>query len=182
MLSDWENWTSHALSSSPSWKSNWLDNVREFHTRINRAVWPHEIPDLESALISLSLNLAMASRLFSCHCELREAGWYRGEKFYKSMGWNENYHRDLNHYERWLARQVNFLEKATRSANWLAAVVRRTCDARYYAVPGKFVITSSSGGVHVLEYSESEKLAEPKASQTEWDKIVKLEKKGARIY
>ncbi len=142
MFDDWEAWTSHTVSTSPAWQRQWMDNVEEFRRRIIRAVWPGT--------------------------EQTEMGWLREIRFYKSSGWNENYDEDLVAYKEWLKEQDHFIFEATKSANWIAEVVRRELNPSFFAVPGKFVVTvgPNMGGVfvtRVVEYSDAQKKAEPDA-------------------
>ena len=67
---------------------------------------------------------------------------------------------------RTLERRERRNSVATKSANWVAEVVRRELNPSFFAVPGKFVVTSGPNmeGVYVtrvLEYSEEQKNAEP---------------------
>lgn len=185
MFESWEAWTSHTLSASPSWKKQWMDNVEEFRRRVIRAVWPGTIPELERSLKTLSLNLTMALKEFCEHCEMGEQGWFREVKFYKAGGWNENYDRDLEAYEEWLKRQDEFIFDATKSANWVAEVVRRELNPSFFAVPGKFVVTygpNMEGAyvTRVLEYSEEQKKAEPEAVAAKLKAVREAEHQRAK--
>ena len=168
LFDNWESWTSHPLSTSPSWRKEWMDNVEEFRRRIIRAVWPGTIPELERALKTLSVNLAMALKVFGKHCEMAEEGWFREVKFYKGSGWNQNYDADLAAYKEWLGEHDGFIFEATMSANWVAEVVRRELNPSFFAVPGRFVVTTGPNMegafvTRVLEYSDAQKNTEPDA-------------------
>ena len=69
MFEQWEAWTETALSTSPAWRREWMDNVEEFRRCVIRVVWPGTIPELERAIKTLSLNLAMALESFGKHSE-----------------------------------------------------------------------------------------------------------------
>jgi hypothetical protein len=185
VFENWESWTSHPLSASPSWQKEWMDNVEELRRRIIRAVWPGTIPELERALKTLSLNLTMALKVFCEHCEMGEEGWFREVKFYKVGRWNENYDRDLAAYKEWLKEHDSFIYEATKSANWVADVVRRELNPSFFAVPGKFVVTSGPNMegnyvTRVLEYSEEQKKAEPEAIAAKFKAVREAEQKRAK--
>jgi hypothetical protein len=170
MFEQWEAWTSEAISTSPAWRKEWMDNVEEFRRCVIRVVWPGTIPELERAIKTLSLYLAMALESFGKHSERKEDGWYKEVRFYKSSGWNENYHRDLAAYNEWIDEQNDFMFEATKSANWVADVVRRELNPSFFAIPGKFIVTTGpyleSGGsfmTRALEYTDEEKKAQPEA-------------------
>jgi hypothetical protein len=162
MLEEWEAWTSHPLSTSPSWKGEWMCNVEEFRQRVIRAILPGTNPELEEALDTLSINLIMAVKVFSKHCEPKENGWFVEVRFYRSSHYYDTYDVRLEEYWRWIGEQDAYIHEATMSANWMADVVQRTLDPMFFAVPGKFVITSGPNMslqfvTRVLEYSEEGK-------------------------
>lgn len=170
MFETWENWTSWALSTSPAWQRQWTDNVEEFRRRIIRAVWPGTITELERALKALSVNLAMALKSFLKHCHLEDDDWLREVRFYRHADGTEgHYNKLLAEYNAWIDEQAKFAFEATKSANWVAEVVRRELNPSFFAVPGKFVVTvgpNMSGAfvTRVVEYSDEEKKAEPAAA------------------
>ena len=101
----------------------------------------------------------MALKVFFEHCEMGNENWFREVKFYKIGGWNENYVRDAAAYKEWLKEHDRFIYESTKSANWVAEIVRRELNPSFFAVPGKFVITSGPDmeGAYVtrvIEYSE----------------------------
>lgn len=168
MFEQWENWTSWSLSTSPSWKRQWADNVEEFRRRIIRAVWPGTIPEMERALKKLSINLAMALKTFSKHCHLEDGDCLSEVRFYRNADGTDHYDKLLGEYNAWIDEQADFIFEATKSANWVAEVVRRELNPSFFAVPGKFVVTvgpNMSGAfvTRVVEYSPDEKKAEPDA-------------------
>lgn len=174
MFDTWEKWTSHAASPSPKWRRDWLDSVENFRTRIVQAVWPGSMAELERALKTLSINLKMAAIVFTEHSELIDKDWFRDDQFYRGNGWNENYDRDLRKYKDWRRRQEHFIFESTKSANWVAEIVRRDLNPGFFAVPGKFIVTvgpQSSGSFEtiLLEYTEDQKAAEPGAASAKLD-------------
>ena len=185
MFELWEVWTGNAISTSPAWRKEWMDNVEEFRRCIIRVVWPGTIPELERALITLSLNLTMALQSFGKHCESKENGWFKEVRFYSCSGWNENYDKDLAEYNEWLKEQDYFIFEATKGANWVAEVVRRELNPSFFAVTGKFVVTtgpnmSGSFVTRVLEYTDEQKKAEPEAVLAKKKAAYEAEQKRIR--
>ena len=178
MFEEWEMWTSWALSTSPTWKEEWMKNVQEFRRRIIRVVWPGNLPELEEALKTLSINLAMASNVFSRHChQERDDEWVREVRFYRNAEDTENYDRLGDMYEKWIDEQYEFLFEATKSANWVAEVVRRDVNPMFFAVPGKFFVTTGPNMnlafvTRVIEYSPEER------KQAAKEAVRKLEAKA----
>ncbi len=165
MFEQWDAWTGEAIETNPAWRKEWMENIEEFRSRIIRVVWPGSIPELERALKTLSLNLMMALESFSKHCEPKENGWFREVRFYKTRGWNENYHTDLDAYHEWIKEQDHFILESTKSANWVAEVVRRELNPSFFAVSGKFAGPKMRGAfaTQVPEYTDEQKRVEPEA-------------------
>jgi hypothetical protein len=185
MFEEWEVWTSHALSTVPKWQREWIENVETFRQRIIRTVWPGKIPELEEALETLSINLAMAVKTFSKHSESGADGWVNEVRFYRFAQEHDEYERLGKEYDEWLDEQYEFLFEATKCANWVADVVRNSLNPMFFAVPGKFVITTGPNMrlqfvTQVLKYSEEEKKqAHEKVLQklkADFDEQRKLEK------
>jgi hypothetical protein len=184
MFDEWESWTGSAISTSPRWHRTWTENVQEFRRRVIRAVWPGTIPELERALKTLSVNLTMALQTFEKHCESQDE-WLREVRFYRSSGFNENYDTDLVKYEAWIEEQDYYVFEATRSANWVAEVVRRELNPSFYAVPGKFVLTtgphmSGSWVTRVLEYTPEGKKDQPAAVMAKMKTVSDAERDEER--
>jgi hypothetical protein len=181
MFEQWEMWTSHALSTSPSWKREWMDNVEEFRRRIIRTIWPGTLPELEAALQALSINLALALKVFTKHCEPRD-DWCHEVRFYSHAAEQANYDELAEQYDQWIDDQYACLFEATKCANWVADVVRRSLNPMFFAVPGKFVVTTGPNMslqfvTRVLEYSaEEKKQAHGKAMQALNDDLEKQRK------
>ena len=181
MFEEWSMWTSCAANSDPVWKSEWFDRFDQFRRRIVHVPWPGSNEELERALKTLSLNLSWLSDLFSQHAELKSDGWVKGEKFYKTSGWNKDYHRLLAEYRKWMMLQAELISKATKAANWVAEVVRRDLNPAFFAVPGFFVVDDApamdaSFFDQIEKFSDEEKLCEPKASLEKVQEAKNLEK------
>lgn len=185
MFEKWESWTSWPLSNSPAWQRQWVDNIEEFRRRIIRAVWPGTITELEQALKTLSINLVMALKVFSKHCHFEPDDWLREVKFYRNVDGTEHFDQLVTEYEAWVDEHAHFMFEATKSANWVAEVVRRELNPSFFAVPGKFVVT---GGLsmnftfvtQVLEYSLDQKKAEPEAVMAKLQAVYDAERNWNR--
>ncbi len=91
-------------------------------------------------------------------------------KFYKSLGWNENYDRDGKIYDNWIDDCHNLIREATKAANWFADSVRKEINPMFFAEKGKFLIEHGpfvdlSFHTELLEYSEDEKSNLPNSLQ-----------------
>lgn len=182
MFEEWSMWTSCAANSNPVWRSEWFDKIDQFRRRVLQVPWPGSNQELERALKTLSLNLSWLADVFSQHAELKPDGWVKGEKFYKTIGWNPvEYHRLLADYRSWMKLQAELISMATKAANWVADVVRRDLNPVFFAVPGHFVV---DGGVamdgsffdQIEKFSDEEKLGEPTASLEKMQKAKDVEK------
>ena len=169
MFEDWSRWTSYAGSSSPAWKPLWFDNIEEFRRRIVQVPWPGKNQELERSLKTLSINLSTLADLFGQHCELKSDGWVKGDKFYKGAGWNPDYSRQVAEYKDWMIRQAKLITLSTKSANWVADVVRRDLNPSFFAMPGMFISHECSSMDasffdQVERFTDEEKILEPQPS------------------
>lgn len=129
---DWDIWTSHSLSASPNWDINFPSEIFEFSLRIKRVIRPEEFDELKRAATTLALSLNSAAQTFMKNSRpLGEV--YIPDKFYKSRGWNNNYHRDLARYEDWIQTCYELVKESTKAANWFAEVVRRDINPILFA-------------------------------------------------
>jgi hypothetical protein len=155
-----------------------MDNVEEFRRQIIRAVWPGILTELEAALKALSINLVLALKVFSKHCEADE-DWFREIRFYRYATDPSTHEKLAEEYEQWIDEQSAFLFEAAKCANWMADVVRRELNPMFFAIPGKFVVTTGPNMsmqfvTQALEYStEEKKLAHHKATQALNDVVAK---------
>lgn len=165
MLENWKGWTQMALSPDPSWSHELPDQFFEFRQRAGAAIWPTQFDELHRATLTLSILLNAAARNFMKHARY-EGGWYVPDKFYKVGGFNPDYDRDLELYEKWVHRGYDLLHKATAAANWFADVVRRDVNPMFFARTGKFVIVEGpfldlSVHARLVEFPEAEKASLP---------------------
>jgi hypothetical protein len=183
MFEEWEKWTSHTLSTSPAWHEEWAEKIEEYRRRIIRVVWPGRIKELEDALTTLSINLSLALKVFTKHCERSEDGWLREIQFYRlATDGQQQYDRLLKEYEDWLDEHEELMFEATKSANWVADVVRSEINPMFFVSPGKFIVTYGPSSMlrfitSVPEYSKAERKAQPAAALEKLSTVIELGKK-----
>lgn len=164
----WQEWTSFALSTDPTWSKELPNKIFEFRLRVIAAIWPEEFKELRNATETLSITLNIAAQTFMKHSELHGDTYYP-HKFYKSGGWNETYHEDLERYEEWIRTCHLALREATKAANWFADVVRRDINPMFFAEKGKFLVIEGDVlgfEARLLEYTEEERTSLPKTLLT----------------
>jgi hypothetical protein len=164
-LQDWKIWASNALSAEPSWRLDLPDKFFEFRQRVAAAIWPSEFDELRRAAITLAILLHKAASTFMEHSTYSQDR-YLPFKFYKAMGFNPNYDRDVKLYEEWLNDCWRLLREATKAANWFADVVRRDINPMFFAELGKFVVIEGpfmdlQYHASIPEFSEEEKAERP---------------------
>lgn len=168
-LDEWRNWTSFALAADPQWPKELPDEIWKFWQKVVAAIWPEEFDELKRASQTLSILLHRAAQKFREHSE-RHGEILYPHKFYKSLGWNENYDRDGKIYDNWIDDCHNLIREATKAANWFADSVRKEINPMFFAEKGKFLIEHGpfvdlSFHTELLEYSEDEKSNLPNSLQ-----------------
>ena len=160
-LRNWKNWTSYSLSPAPKWPEEKPSEIFEFREKVIAAIWPNGYDELKNSIITLSVFLNDAAQTFSVNSN-EVNGFLFPVKFYKMGGWNENYHKDLKRYVKWVEKCHKLILDATKAANWFAEIVRRDINPLFFAEHGKFLInkdvySETSFYSRVLEFSEEEK-------------------------
>lgn len=169
LFSKWTTWTSWALLPIPQWDADAGDRLLQFRQRVLAAPFPGTLPELEKALITLSIVILEAFQTFELHAEERENSLI-ATQFYKIREWNpERYHKLAKEFDVWIDKCHNLVFEATKAANWVAEVVRREINPLFFATEGKFIAMypHSSGPLGLsdsyllLEYTDEEKQAMP---------------------
>lgn len=166
MFGMWERWTQFALEQPPQWQFQWIEKVEEFRRIILKASWPGVLPELERSLQCLALRSDLALKTFHRHVDRAQGEWLIGDRFYRRYRGVE-YDEMRARYNRWLEDCAITIFDATKAANWVAEVVRQDLQPMFFAVEGKFAVTSGPHGnamqniTRVPEYSDEEKAAEP---------------------
>ena len=153
----WDNWTNNAISPIPEWDLKAQDDIYKFRNMIIKAVWPGTLTELERALESLSLAMHTAFKVFMVHGGLegnRFSATSDGVPFYKLYFNSPKYNEMVALYKRWVHLCDSYIDEATRSANWLAEVVRRDVNPMFFAVEGKFTLINAACPP---EYTQEEK-------------------------
>ena len=172
-LAEWQNWTSHALSSEPRWPSDLPEEVFKFRKKVMASVWPEgqDFEELKRATTTLAILIDRAAQMFLEHTERRGDTLYP-ERFYRGEGgYNANYREDVQRFNEWEAQCHALIEEATKAANWFADVVRRDVNPMFFAVQGKFLVSCGpfedlSFHTRLLEFSDEEKSHLPERLMT----------------
>lgn len=160
----WDKWASWAVSTNMTWNKDAQKRIFDFNNKILGAVWPNTLPELECALKKLAFEMHEAIETFVKHCE-RQEDMLEEVKFYHIPEWNPPlYERLSKEYEAWHDKCEKHVVEATKTANWLADVVRRDVNPLFFATKGKFFVVQGpfvSDGLEwrsvFLEYTEEEK-------------------------
>jgi hypothetical protein len=160
-LENWTVWTSNALRYDPHWQRNRPEQISEFRQKVCAAIWPDGFDELRRSATTLAVLLDITAKTFMVHSELH-GDTYGPSKFYEKRAWNENYHRDLERYEKWKGECYQLIWESTKATNWFADVVRRDVNPMFFADKGKFIIFNGpvsdySNGPCLLEFEEQEK-------------------------
>ena len=150
------------MAPDPTWGSSRADEIFKFRQSVIGAIWPEDFEELKRATITLSILIHRAAQTFMSNSRQESDGQYWPRKFYKEMGWNENYDRDVELYKDWISECHTSIHESTKAVNWFADVVRRDLNPMFFAKEGKFIITEGpfeglSFRTALLEYSSEEK-------------------------
>ncbi|XXX72963.1 toll/interleukin-1 receptor domain-containing protein [Sorangium sp. So ce134] len=161
-LDNWSNWTRGAVAPDMRWRGDWSDRLFSLHRKLNAAVWPGTIPELESSMNALFQFTYSAFDLFSEHSHLAGEGVLVATKFYQIPEWDPARYEALSQaYGAWQDACVELVREATRAANWFAATVRRHLNPMFFLLEGKFQLLEGpfqdlSFTSIVYEYSDVE--------------------------
>lgn len=143
-LERWNHWANQASSPSLFWDREAPDRLHDFRARIIGAIWPGALLELECSLDKLSELCYQASDTFQLHAEydpgtqvLRAVKFYRQEK-----PGSDEYVKALDDFRAWTKQCDELIVVATKAANWFAEVVRRDFNPLFFAVEGKFPLTT----------------------------------------
>jgi len=161
-LMTWNFWTAWAVSSSARWRPDGKDRAYSLAKKIHAAAWPGVHVELERALKTFAYCLNAAAQRFWQESETRDE--YRVDgRFYKGAD-PGHYDAMLDRYERWVSDCDALVIRATKAANWLADVVRRDLNPRFFAIEGRFALTMEDRLDYVTqvpEFTDEEKTGLP---------------------
>ena len=141
----WEEWTRYPLGVQPLWHPAWSEAAWGFARRIAKAIWPGTVPDLERALATYATALTKITQCAEANCwppEHDEFQFHRGREFYKDQELRSRHTADslVDEYERWRSDLQEWVRVCTRSANWVASVVRAEIDPAFRLLEGHLAI------------------------------------------
>lgn len=157
-LENWNSWASFAASTDPRWKVDFDRNIYECAAKVVATVWPSEFGELRAACTHFAISTDKAWAAFAPNLD-RHENWYIAYKFYKADGFNPNYNKDVERYEKWQSRCMDSMLEATKAANWFADVVRRDVNPMFFVATGRFTCGELHTGTPPVppEYTEAEK-------------------------
>lgn len=139
-IDNWENWTSSFFSAGQPY-------VRvEMFNRMMEARKFIFIRDQDSLTTNIKKSLKIVFEVLSDLIEIlnkhkiKEQECYIVEKFYKSMGWNENYESDLKRYNAYIYIIEDYVTELTRSLNYLINTIRLDLYPYYRFFQGMLAI------------------------------------------
>lgn len=141
-LSNWENWSSFAVSSSNMLFPAEMINRTAFELRIliEKAIFNGRFPELEHAIATVTHVFLATINVFAEHSE-EHAKYYQEIKFYTIQQWDEErYNSLLGAYQRWKQIYLDCFRDLARAINWFADVVRRDINPFFFSTEGRFVI------------------------------------------
>ncbi|MFB9354946.1 hypothetical protein [Sneathiella chinensis] len=138
----WYDWTQRALSPTPIWSDQHIEDIECFEMKVRAAIWPEQFGELRRAALTLSCCLVRAKDVFLRHGRLQDSGEvWKALRFYKAYGHNPDYDRDLEKFNTWVQECYDLVYEATKAANWFADVVRKDLNPFFFIKAGKFVVT-----------------------------------------
>lgn len=160
-LKYWNEWTSNALSPDPNWPEELINNIRIFRHKVIATLWPEQYPEFMKAAKTLSILLHRGCNVFLKYAERNDQNIWWAVRFYRGEGFNPNYDKDVERYEKWLEECHEVIFEATKAANWFANVVRRDVNPMFFVEEGKFLITEGlfpdgSSKIYAPEYTDIE--------------------------
>jgi hypothetical protein len=139
-IQNWEQWSRNAIDVDARWPRDTGGRLFELQRRIQRALWPRTLPELELAMQTFVAVLSSAFSLFREHCE-RSGDELEADRFYRLQVHSPvEYKRLLEQFNAWSNACDELLRETARAANWLADVIRRDINPLFLIREGRFSI------------------------------------------
>ena len=164
-LANWNYWTGWATSSSAKWRADGADRAYALGMKVMGAAWPRRHPELERALETFAHCLNSAAQRF-WEESVTEGEFRILVRFYKDARTDEHRADLVDRFNDWVEDCDRLIIMATKAANWLADVVRRDINPRFFAIEGRFTLTLEAGlsySTQVLEFTDAEKETLPES-------------------
>lgn len=161
----WEKWISGLFSPSHKITEDTYDKALNYTLRMYKAVWPGELPELESAmkLFSETMNIMLNFYMKNAERAEKREGYFVEDKSYKRQWHPEEIFKELSDRRgRWEGYLGDLIIEVVKAANWLAELVRRDINPLFMATDGKFSLIwgpDDNLSFHTIapEYSADEK-------------------------
>jgi len=168
LLSHWDWFSDHAVRFLLS--EEFVDGADRFWLKVQKTVWPKEIPELEAAITNLCDRISQYVKIFMDKATLRPGktnendGFWVEDKWWKAQ-WRHDYHCYVDKSTQWQKACTAMLFNIVVALNEYAESVRKHLKPSYLVYQGKFVINDSMGVMSEMrpsiyipeEYTEIEK-------------------------
>lgn len=166
MLSRWEDFTSNLLAPVPRFRKRDVEVVRAFRRKVLTALFGGAHPELEKALVRLSLLLETALTHF-----LTSAKWDRDENAFFEFRYTcdllgrwdpPEWEKRHKHDEQVIDRFRELIVEATRAANWVVDATRESINPYFRNDEGRVLAYEDYGLESAsipYEYDEAQKEA-----------------------
>ena len=149
MLSRWEGFTSNLLAPVPWFRKTDMEVVRAFRRKVVTALFGGTHPELEKALLRLSLLLetALTHFLTSADWDNDDGGIVRFLYTCKQLDRydHEEYFKRLEKDERVIKRFWELIVEATRAANWVVDATRESINPYFRNDEGRVLAYEDYG-------------------------------------
>jgi len=183
----WQKWMSQLYGPSHIIKADIYNKALDYTLKMNKAVWPGKLLELESAMKLFSTTMNMMLNFYMKNAEsIIENGkdYFIEDKSYKKQLHPEEIFRKLSERcERWENYLNELIIEVVKAANWLAELVRRDINPLFMATEGKFSLIwgpddDFSWHTIIPEYSTDEKRQLIDSYEEKW---ISLKKKADSI-
>jgi nucleoside phosphorylase len=148
MLRYWSWFTDHAVRFLLS--EEFVDGVNGFWLRVNRTIWPMDIPELEHAIQNLGERTNIYVKAYMKKAKYRPSGDSEKNGFWVEDNWwkmrfNKDYHKYLEESSKWEKQCYSLLVNVVVALNQYAKMVRKYLIPEYLIYQGKFIINDAMG-------------------------------------
>ncbi|MBD2460143.1 hypothetical protein H6G89_03700 [Oscillatoria sp. FACHB-1407] len=139
-LVEWNRWASNAVSSNSQWPRDISSRLFVLQQRMQLAIWPGTLLELELSMQVFVKFIAAAFNLFREHSE-RCGDYLTVDYFYRIRSYDPaKYHRLLNQFDAWEKAWNELVREATKAANWFADVVHQDINSTFFLTDGRFAL------------------------------------------
>ncbi len=148
MLSYWDWFSDHAVRFLLS--EEFVNGADSFWMKVQKTIWPKEIPELEQAIQNLSERVSEYIKTFLEKGKLRPgktedtSGFWVEDKWWTAQ-WRDDYHEYAEKSKKWEKQCLSLLVNIVVALNEYADSVRKYLKPNYLVYQGKFIINDSMG-------------------------------------